>query len=120
MVTRPTSLTIPSLLDIRAKVFKVFGHRACLWQCLAGESILKARDTIIEVPTGMGKTLAFFIPPLFRPQGTQIIVTALNVLGKQNEGALKKAGISAISISADTATESNFRVCLFTPLLALS
>lgn len=105
------SYVVPTISDIRKKVQDVFGHRACLWQCLAGESVLKASDTVIEVPTGMGKTLAFFIPPLFRPRGTQIIVTALNVLGRQNEDALKKARISAISISAETATDVNFRVC---------
>lgn len=112
MAARSThdSSSLPSLSDIRTRVLDVFGYRACLWQCLAGESVLKGRDTVIEVPTGMGKTLSFFIPPLFRPQGIQVIVTALNVLGKQNEDTLKKAGIRALSVSAETATEANFRV----------
>lgn len=108
----PAVSSVPQLSEIRSKVQDVFKKRPCLWQCKAGESILKSRDTIIDVPTGMGKTLSFLIPPLFRPQGVQIIVTALNVLGKQNEDALRRAGISAISISADTATSQNFRVCI--------
>ena len=44
----------------------------------------------------MGKTLCFWLPLLFRPNGIQIVVTPLNLLGKQNAASLTKAGISAI------------------------
>ncbi|KAJ3553995.1 hypothetical protein NM688_g3330 [Phlebia brevispora] len=113
MATRPenasTERDIPSFAAIREKVNQVFGKRACLWQCQAGQAILKNHHVIIDVATGMGKTLSFFIPSLFRANGIQLIVTALNVLGKQNEASLEAAGIRAISISADTAIDSNFR-----------
>lgn len=107
---------LPDLAEIRAKVQKVFGHQACLWQCLAADSILQKHHVFVDVATGMGKTLSFFIPPLLVPTGIQIIVTALNVLGKQNQDSLLRAGISAISISAETANAANFQVCtLFSP-----
>jgi len=58
----------------------------------------------------MGKTLTFWMPLLFRPEGIQIVVTPLNLLGKQNATSLAKAGIGAIAISSETATPANFQV----------
>ncbi|KAJ3473564.1 hypothetical protein NLI96_g12939 [Meripilus lineatus] len=98
-----------SYANIRAKVQEKFQKRPCRWQCQVAQSIMQGQDVIIAVGTGMGKTLAFFISILFSRGKIQIIVTALNVLGKQNVDQLEKAGISAISISADTATHDNFR-----------
>ncbi|KIK73732.1 hypothetical protein PAXRUDRAFT_96792, partial [Paxillus rubicundulus Ve08.2h10] len=46
---------------------------------------------------------------LFRPDGIQIVVTPLNLLGKQNVTSLAKAGIRAITISSETATPVNFQ-----------
>ncbi|KIK98244.1 hypothetical protein PAXRUDRAFT_803920, partial [Paxillus rubicundulus Ve08.2h10] len=40
-----------------------------------------------------GKTLTFWMPLLFRPDGVQIVVMPLNLLGKQNVASLGKAGI---------------------------
>ncbi len=101
---------VPLLSEIREKVQNVFGRRPCLWQSQVAQAVLKGEDVIVDVGTGMGKTLSFFIPPLFHPNGIQIIITALNVLGKQNEDVLRKAGISAVSISAKTATDAIFKV----------
>ena len=54
----------------------------------------------------MGKTLMFWMPLLFRPKGSiQIIVTPLNILGKQNIDQLQNAGFRG----ANTATAENFR-----------
>ncbi|KAI6103602.1 hypothetical protein F5141DRAFT_1217225 [Pisolithus sp. B1] len=49
------------------------------------------------------------MPLLFRPSGIQIVVTPLNLLGKQNVASLDKAGIHAISISLETVTPANFQ-----------
>jgi superfamily II DNA helicase RecQ len=69
------------------------------------------KDIASIARTGMGKTLTFWMPLLFRPPGSvQIIVTPLNILGKQNVSALAKAGFKAVFISADTATAENFHV----------
>lgn len=102
-----------SYANIRAKVEAKFQKRPCRWQCQVAQSIAQGKDVIIDVGTGMGKTLAFFIPMLFNPGKIQIIVTALNVLGKQNVEQLERAGISAISVSAETATFDNFRASAY-------
>ena len=108
---QPTPL-VPSLSDIRNKTEQVFGIRLCLWQIQVVQAILKGdRDVVSIAGTGMGKTLTFWMPLLFRPHGSlQIIVTPLNLLGKQNVATLNQAGFKAIFISADTATTKNFQV----------
>jgi len=58
----------------------------------------------------MGKTLCFWIPLLFRMDGIQLVITPLNLLGKQNTTSLGIAGIPAIAINAETATTTNFLV----------
>ena len=94
---------------------KAFGLRPCLWQIKVTEAILKRdRDVVSIAGMGMGKTLTFWMPLLFRPKNSvQIIVTPLNLLGMQNVQALKKAGYKAILICADMATHENFQVCLY-------
>jgi superfamily II DNA helicase RecQ len=110
-----TESSIPSLSEIRNRTEAVFGCRPCLWQIKVVEAILRGdRDVVSIAGTGMGKTLMFWMPLLFRPKGSvQIIVTPLNILGKQNVESLRKAGLKAIFISADTATTENFRVRVY-------
>jgi superfamily II DNA helicase RecQ len=105
---------VPSFDEIRSKTLDSFGKTACAWQVHVCEEILRGdRDIISIAGTGMGKTLTFWIPLLFRPQGIQIIVTPLNILGEQNTSILAKLRINAIFISAKTATETNFHVRSF-------
>ncbi|KIK11093.1 hypothetical protein PISMIDRAFT_123296, partial [Pisolithus microcarpus 441] len=100
---------LPSLSNIRTSTQQFFGVRPCLWQLKVAETILKGdKDIICIAGTGMGKTLTFWMPLLFREDGMQIVVTPLNLLGKQNVAYLSKAGIWAISISGETATPANF------------
>ncbi|KIO12248.1 hypothetical protein M404DRAFT_44354, partial [Pisolithus tinctorius Marx 270] len=81
------------------------------WQLQVAEAILKGgRNVLCIARTGMGKTLTFWMPLLFWPAGIQIVVTPLNLLGKQNVMSLVKAGIQAISISSEMATPANFQV----------
>jgi ATP-dependent DNA helicase RecQ len=99
------------LSEIRDKIEGVFGYRPCLWQIKVVRAILKRdRDVVSIAATGSGKTLTFWMPLLFIPDGIQIVVTPLNILGKQNVDSLAKVGISAITITADTATAENFQV----------
>lgn len=80
------------------------------------DAMLRGNDILCIARTGMGKTLTFWMPLLFRPDGVQIVVTPLNRLGKQNVAVLEKAHILAISINAATATPANFHVS--TPLVS--
>src|SRR5258705_13940267 len=102
---------IPSIAEVRQRTQQVFGIKPCLWQVKVIQALLKGdKDVLCTAGTGMGKTLGFWIPLLFRPEGIQIIVTPLNMLGRQNASSLAKAGIKAISISAETATSTNILV----------
>jgi superfamily II DNA helicase RecQ len=106
----------PSFSEIRSRTEKHFGVRPCLWQIQVADAVLRGGKDIASIArTGIGKTLTFWMPLLFRPaRDVQIIVTPLNILGKQNVAALAKAGFKAIFISADTATAENFRVSFVT------
>ncbi|KAH7917043.1 P-loop containing nucleoside triphosphate hydrolase protein [Leucogyrophana mollusca] len=102
--------TVPSLSNIRDKTQTVFGRRPCLWQAKVAQAFLsRDRDILCIAGTGQGKTLSFWMPLLFKENSIQIVVTPLNLLGKQNVESLQKAGISAISIHSETATPQNFR-----------
>ena len=102
-----------SLSVIRERAKEVFKKTPCLWQLKIAEAFLRHdRDIICIAGTGMGKTLSFWLPLLFRPTGIQIVVTPLNQLGQQNAESLRKAGFQSIAINADSATTENFRVSL--------
>jgi superfamily II DNA helicase RecQ len=101
----------PLLSQLRDLTRDKMGLRPCLFQLKFAEAILKCKqDVLLEAGCGFGKTLGFWIPLLYNRNGIQIVVTALNILGKQNVDILKKAGIEAISINAESATPRNFQV----------
>lgn len=103
-------VTIPTCFDIRQKTVQFLGYRPCLWQIKVVTAILKKdKDVISIAATGSGKTLTFWMPLLFRTDGIQIIITPLNILGKQNVAQLNALGISAIALSAENATAENFK-----------
>lgn len=101
---------VPTIEEIRTKCHSVFGLRACRLQCLFAQAVLERKDVLFEVGTGGGKTLAFWLPLLFRKDGLVIVVTALNALGDQNVSQLQKASIKAIAINGNTATTASFQV----------
>ncbi|KAG9312051.1 hypothetical protein JVU11DRAFT_7332 [Chiua virens] len=104
-----TPALIPTISAIRACAQEVFHVRPCLWQIEVAKTLLEGgKDVLCIAGTGMGETLTFWLLLLFRPDGIQIIVTPLNLLGKQNVAALTKARIPAIAISSETATPANF------------
>jgi superfamily II DNA or RNA helicase len=99
------------LSEIRDEVKRLFHHRPCLWQIRVVQAILKNDKDIASISaTGSGKTLTFWMPLLFIPEGIQIVVTPLNILGKQNVDTLTKVGINAVSVTADSATAATFQV----------
>ncbi|KAH7917502.1 P-loop containing nucleoside triphosphate hydrolase protein [Leucogyrophana mollusca] len=105
-----SSHPVPSYSEIRNKTQEVFGRRPCLWQIQVVHAILKGeRDVVSISATGSGKTLTFWMPLLFRPQGIQIVVAPLNILGTQNVVSLDKLGIKAFALHAESATHENFK-----------
>jgi len=106
-----TSDHVPTLSEIRQRAEEHFGVRLCLWQLKVAEALLRHdKDVVCVAGTGMGKTLGFWLPLLFHPGGIQVVVTPLNMLGKQNVASLAKAGIQGIAINSETATLANFSV----------
>ncbi|KAF9494256.1 hypothetical protein BDN71DRAFT_1393603, partial [Pleurotus eryngii] len=72
----------------------------CLWQVSITLAILHHDEDIIFIAgTGMGKTLTFWLPLLLCPDGIQIVVTPLNILGKQNVEFIEDIRYQAIVIS---------------------
>ncbi|KAG0701802.1 hypothetical protein DFH29DRAFT_757003, partial [Suillus ampliporus] len=66
----------------------------CLWQLKVARALLQGNhDVLCIAGTGVGKTLGFWIPLLFCVNSIQLVVTPLNLLGKQNATSLAKAGI---------------------------
>lgn len=105
---------VPLLSQIRDTTQRLLHHRPCLWQCKTAEAILKGDKHVINIAaTGSGKTLTFWMPLLFRPQGIQIIITPLNLLGKQNVKILDAQGIKSVAITAANATPEIFRVSAY-------
>src|ERR1700759_4825463 len=89
--------SVPSFDEIRSRTLEHFGKRPCAWQVHVCKEVLHGdRDIISIAGTGMGKTLTFWMPLLFRPWGIQLIVTPLNILGEQNTMILEQLGIEAI------------------------
>ena len=108
-----TPVSIPTSSTIQARTQEVFHVKPCLWQIKVAEAILQGdKDVLCIAGTGMGKLLTFWIPLLFWSDGIQIVVTPLNLLGKQNIEGLAKANISVISISSETVTPANFHVSI--------
>ncbi|KAF9473704.1 hypothetical protein BDN70DRAFT_816843, partial [Pholiota conissans] len=81
------------LSDIRKCVQEAFGVRLCIWQLKVIEVLLRRDADIVSIAgTGMGKTITFYAILAFKAKGSvQIIVTPLNILGKQNVACLEKA-----------------------------
>ncbi|KAF7964372.1 hypothetical protein HWV62_9299, partial [Athelia sp. TMB] len=110
----PTPAALPSFAEIRQKTQDVLGYRPCLWQIRVCEAIIKHdRDVIAIAATGSGKTLTFWVPLLFKKDGIQVVITPLNVLGKQSVQSLAKMGIQGITVTAENATKETFIVSQF-------
>jgi len=104
---------IPSLAEIRCRTQEILGYRPCLWQIRVVEAILKHDKDIVSIAaTGSGKTLTFWMPLLFRKDGIQIVITPLNILGKQNVKSLAVMGIQGITVTAENATRQTFKVSM--------
>jgi superfamily II DNA helicase RecQ len=67
-------------------------------------------DVITIAPTGLGKSLTYWMPLLFIRHGITVVVTPLKLLGGQFVKMLQDNRISAVSITAANATNELFEV----------
>ena len=116
-MSEPPKSNIPSSLEIRQKTWEILGYRPCLWQIRVVAAILKydkaACKAIVAIAaTGSGKTLTFWMPLLFKKDGIQIVITPLNILGKQNVASLAAMGIEGVTVTAENANRQTFKVSI--------
>lgn len=115
MVSPPSNRRKWSINEIRDTVKLKFGKRACWWQIKVALAIWEGKDVVACAATGAGKTLTFWIPLLMAQfdgmeDAVVMVITPLNLLGKQNTDSLAKAGISAVGVSRENATDKTFKV----------
>lgn len=107
--------SIWSIARIHEVVHQRPGKRPCWFQIQVAQALyLRQKDVVGISATGSGKTLSFWIPLIMALEEgkdvTTIVVTPLNLLGKQNVADLEGAGISAVAISAENANTEIFKV----------
>ncbi|KAJ7599757.1 hypothetical protein C8J56DRAFT_1037355 [Mycena floridula] len=102
----PASSKKWSIPAIRKLVWDKFKKRACWTQLKIALALWSGKDVIGVLRTGGGKTLSFWIALLMALEEGKdkmiIIVTPLNLLGKQNERLLSDAGISSKAVDKDS------------------
>lgn len=97
---------VPSLEALRALTLKRFGKNACNFQLEFAQALLEGKKhVLLQAGCGMGKTLGFWIPLLANPTGLLVVVSPLTLLGDQHANDLKKVGIKAVNVDADTIIE---------------
>ena len=103
-----------TVANIRSIVEDKFCKRPCWLQIQIALALYAGNDVIACAATGAGKTLSFWIPLLMALEDgldkMSIVVTPLNLLGKQNVTDLEKAGLAAIAVSSENANADTFKV----------
>ncbi len=67
--------------------------------------VLEGRDTLSLMPTGAGKSLTYQLPGIFL-DGLTVVVTPLIALMKDQVDALRRKGLSAVSIHSGMSTRN--------------
>ena len=103
--------TIPEIRDL---VEKRFNKRPCWYQIKVALALRAGKDVVTCAATGAGKTLSFWIALLMAIEKGEdkmiIVVTPLNLLGKQNVNSLDQAGLCAIAVSSENANATVYKV----------
>lgn len=98
--------------EIRDLVQAKFNKRPCWFQVKVAMALYAGKDVVACAPTGAGKTLTFWIPVLMAiADGLDkmtMVVTPLNLLGKQNVTSLSNVGLSAIAVDRKNANVKTF------------
>ncbi|KAF9224144.1 P-loop containing nucleoside triphosphate hydrolase protein [Gyrodon lividus] len=100
---------VPSASEMKQAVLQKFHITPCDWQIQSAHAQLERKDVITVSPTGSGKTMMFWIPMLFNTSGITISITPLNILREKTEVKGNLFGISAVNLTAKTATDEIFK-----------
>ncbi|THU87111.1 P-loop containing nucleoside triphosphate hydrolase protein [Dendrothele bispora CBS 962.96] len=108
------------------------------FQVQAGQNILRGRDTFLDIPTGGGKTLAFYYPLFYHWQPGKLehdslkitlVIGPLSGLLESQADVLNKKGVPAIALTGETEKlmdalkdfgNGKYRVGFIGPEMALS
>jgi ATP-dependent DNA helicase RecQ len=94
----------------RALLRDVFGYAEFRGQQRAIiEAALAARDSLVLMPTGGGKSLCYQIPALLRP-GLGVVVSPLIALMEDQVGALREHGVRAAYLNSSLTRAEQARV----------
>jgi superfamily II DNA/RNA helicase len=103
-----------TIREIRDLVERKLRKRPCWFQIKIALAIYEKKDVIGTAATGSGKTLSFWIALLMVLEDgedmMEVIVTPLNILGKQTISDLGAADVNAIAVSKENANEQTFQV----------
>ncbi|KAF8152274.1 P-loop containing nucleoside triphosphate hydrolase protein [Crassisporium funariophilum] len=90
---------------IRDLTMRKFGKRACWYQIKTALALYKKKDVIGCTPTGVGKTMSFWIPLLMALEDGEdemsMVVTPLNLLGKQNVKAIENGNYCVVVMNPE-------------------
>jgi superfamily II DNA helicase RecQ len=98
------------------------------WQEEAGQNILKGKSTLLDAPTGIGKTMAFWYPLFYHMSSFEdikhckkvvLVIGPLSALLEAQAQDLSNRGIPAIALTSEDTELSivHMKVSLYTPLL---
>ena len=69
--------------EVQRQVEEAFGVCPCLWQIRVVRAVLAGDDVITIAPTGLGKSLTYWMPILYIKHGIIVAVAPLKQLGAQ-------------------------------------
>lgn len=105
--TLPGAAADPALLEL---LKRVWGYDAFLPnQAEAVDALMNARDSLVILPTGGGKSLCFQLPALAKP-GMAVVVSPLLALMKDQVDALVANGVAAASLNSSMSPDEKRRV----------
>lgn len=114
MTPAPTTQRKWSTKEIRDLILHKTKKRAQWFQIQAAQALYQGKDIVACAPTGAGKTLSFWIPLLMAIKDginvMVIVVTPLNLLGKQNVESLGKMGLTGVAVDHESANAKTFKV----------
>ncbi|KAF5345687.1 hypothetical protein D9758_013077 [Tetrapyrgos nigripes] len=99
---------------IRKLVEEKTGKKLCWWQIKTALAIYDGKDVVGVARTGAGKTMSFWIALMMsRAEGCDdvtVVVTPLNLLGKQNAIQLNDGSfLSAIAVSKENSNAQTYK-----------
>lgn len=76
-------------LKVQEGIKEFFGIQPCLWQIHIAQAVLAGDDVVTIAPTGLGKSLTYWIPLRYITNGIIVAITPLKQLGLSSQPSSK-------------------------------